>query len=106
MTAARPGRLALYGLAAYVLWLRYGTSSNPPVAYDKFQSGLTFASVRELLGFEADSAYDRGEYMFVTRATVLGRWRELKLDQYNRYLDRYEEPGAFGERAREAGDVF
>ena len=77
--------------AFYLAWLKWGTRSNPPLPYDRFRTGITFAGVRELLGFEQDDAYESGQYMFVSRSTVLGRMHELKQDQYARYLDYYEE---------------
>lgn len=46
--------------------------------YDDFRTGLTFADVRRLLAIEQRKARDRGEYFFVSRSTVLGRWKELK----------------------------
>lgn len=102
-TDQRPAKLALAATALYLVWLFWGMRSNPPIPYDKYRSGLTFGDVRELLGHEADAAYDSGQYMFVSRSTVLGRWREMKLDQYARYVDAY---GDFGERGREGGDIF
>ncbi len=79
------------GAAFYVAWLFHGTRSNPPVPYDQFPSGYTWGGVRQLLKQEQDDAYEAGQYMFVGRSTVLGRWRQLKLEQYERYLDDYEE---------------
>lgn len=99
-----PARAAFWGVAAYLVWLRFGMRANPPIPYDKYRSGLSFPDVREILGHEADAAYDAGQYMFVSRSTVLGRWREMKLAQYGRYLDAYQ-PEDEG-RARESGDLF
>lgn len=75
----------------YWLWLHTGTRPNPPVPYDEYKTGLTFAGVRELLKHEQDAAYERGQYMFVSRSTVLGRMHQLKREQYQRYLDQYVE---------------
>ena len=101
MTGA--GTVALYAAGLYLAWLRWGTRSNPPIPYDEFRAGYTWDSVRDMLGGEQDAAYEAGQYMWVTRATVLGRWHELKLDQYDRYLEAYED---FTGSEREAGDVF
>ncbi len=103
-----PLALGAAGAALYLAWLFYGTRENPPrgnppIAYDKYRSGLTFETVRELLKAEQNAAYAAGQYMWVTRATVLGRWHELKLDQYDRYLEAYDD---FGESGRKAGDIF
>lgn len=53
--------------------------------YEDFRTGLTFRDVREMLKIEAQQKYERGEYMFVTRATVLGRWHELKLEMFEHF---------------------
>lgn len=31
--------------------------------------------------------YERGQYMFVTRHTVLGRWREIKIEMFNTEIE-------------------
>ena len=103
----RPWQLAVAGAALYLAWLNWGTRENPPIPYQKYRSGQTFESVRETLKREQDAAYDAGQYMWVTRSTVLGRWRELKLGQYNRYLDAYEQAEEkYGARGKQAGDIF
>lgn len=51
-------------------------------AYKEFRTGLTFKEVRHILKLEAKRKYERGQYMFITRATVLGRWHELKKNMY------------------------
>jgi len=39
-----------------------------------------------MLGIQARRKYEvTGEYMFITRHTVLGRWRELKLEAWNQF---------------------
>ncbi len=58
--------------------------------YDTFRTGLTFNDIRQILKFEQRRKYEKGEYMFITRHTVLGRWREIKLRMYNEYLQYYE----------------
>ncbi len=50
--------------------------------YDKFRTGYTFKEIRRMLSREQKERYKRGQYMFVTRATVLGRWHELKQKMY------------------------
>lgn len=50
--------------------------------YNNFRTGLTFTDIRRDLKREAKKKYERGQYMFITRATVLGRWREIKLKMY------------------------
>ena len=50
--------------------------------YKKFKTDLTFKKVRRDLAIEQRRKYEQGVYMFVTRATVLGRMHELKQKQY------------------------
>lgn len=58
-------------------------------AYHKFRTGSTFADVREILQHEADARYHRGDYMFISRPTVLGRWREIKLGMFKRARENW-----------------
>lgn len=47
--------------------------------YAKFRTGLTFGDVRRMLAVEQRQTRDyTGDYMFVSRSTVLGRWHEIK----------------------------
>lgn len=46
--------------------------------YERCRTGLTFGDVRRLLAIEQAQARAEGQYMFVSRSTVLGRWHELK----------------------------
>ena len=63
-----------------------------PLDYADFRTGLTFAEVWLSLDAEARSRFNAtGERMFVTRRTVLGRWRQLKLSSYRAYLRDYAE---------------
>ena len=59
---------------------------NEILPYDDFRTGLTFYGVRQLLKYEQRRAYQSGQYMFVTRKTVLGRWRQLKKEMYRDYI--------------------
>lgn len=54
------------------------------VPYDRFRTGFTFAEVRTMLWSYSEDPRDwpRG----ISRHTVLGRWREIKLEMYDRYL--------------------
>ena len=55
------------------------------IEYDKFRTGYTFFDIRQILKIESKRKYEKGEYMFITRATVLGRWHEIKLKMYRDY---------------------
>lgn len=55
--------------------------------YSDFRTGLSFREVRLILKLEADKKYENGEYMWITRATILGRWRQIKLEMYEEYLE-------------------
>lgn len=51
--------------------------------YNEFRTGFTFTEIRHILKREANKKYKHGEYMFITRRTVLGRWREIKMKMYS-----------------------
>ena len=58
------------------------------VSYQEFKSGYTFREIRENLKVEARRKHEiNGEYMFITGHTVLGRWRELKLQLWDRFQE-------------------
>jgi hypothetical protein len=42
--------------------------------------------IRSELACDATSAAARGDMMFVTRRTVLGRWRQRKRELYEQYV--------------------
>jgi len=48
------------------------------ISYDKFRTGLNFREVYFMLKYEQKRKHHRGEYMFITRHTILGRWHQLK----------------------------
>lgn len=53
------------------------------IEYSEFRTGLTFKIVRNMLRIEAKNKYEnKGEYMFITRHTVLGRWHQIKMEMY------------------------
>jgi hypothetical protein len=52
--------------------------------YNNFRTGYNFKSVRKMLSHEQKQKYLKGLYMFITRATVLGRWHQIKIEMYNR----------------------
>lgn len=57
-----------------------------PCAYADFRSGLTFSDICAELRAEAREAMEReGRRMFWTRRTVLGRWRQRKLEAYEAF---------------------
>ena len=57
------------------------------LSYNEFRTGLTFRAVYDILKSEARIAFNReGRRMFVTRHTVLGRWREIKNSHYKQYI--------------------
>lgn len=61
-------------------------------AYQAFRTGLTFGDVREILAQEQRRAREKGLYMFVSRSTVLGRWREIKEAEFFGYDPPEHEP--------------
>lgn len=61
--------------------------------YDEFDSGLTFPGVREMLAEEQKNVRDTtGHYMFVSRSTVLGRMRQLKMEAFRRATEALTAP--------------
>lgn len=60
--------------------------------YSDFRCGVTFAEVRRALAIEQREARRNGTYMYVTRATVLGRMHQLKQSAYSQYVEHH---GAF-----------
>lgn len=55
---------------------------NAMPSYSRYRCGLTFEDVRRELMTEQAAAKARGEYMFVTRKTVLGRMHQYKRHAY------------------------
>lgn len=53
------------------------------VWYSKFKTGYNFTYIRRLLYLEQEMKRENGEYMFVSRATVLGRWHEMKKKMFD-----------------------
>lgn len=55
------------------------------IAYESFKTGLSFQMVRIELAQEQKRARESGNYIFVTRRTVLGRWHQHKRRMYAQY---------------------
>ncbi len=56
------------------------------MSYAQFRTGLTFTDVRRQLAQESDARVASGlPPLFVTRRTVIGRWREIKLAMWDYY---------------------
>jgi hypothetical protein len=66
----------------YTIITEPGQGPDDPGAwegYDDFRTGLTFGDVRRILAVEQRRTRDFSpDYMYVSRSTVLGRWREIK----------------------------
>jgi len=56
----------------------YGARHGLP-NYDSFRTGLTFATVRQMLWSESE---DPHEWRRKGRGTVLGLWHQLKMEMY------------------------
>jgi hypothetical protein len=62
-------------------------SSGDPIPYEDFRpEGLSWDVIRAELKEEQDQECERGQYMYVSRGTVLGRWNQRKREAYRRYL--------------------
>jgi hypothetical protein len=57
------------------------------MTYNEFRTGLTFTEVRQMLKIESLRKKENGDKMFVTRATVLGRWHQIKQEMWKVYQD-------------------
>ena len=57
------------------------------LTYDEFRCGVTFKQVRAELKEEQRLKYLRGEYMFISRRTVLGRMHQHKLALWEQYVE-------------------
>ena len=55
--------------------------------YRRFRTGLTFRDVRQMLWSYDD---DPKTWRHVTRRTVLGKWREIKLKMWSAYQSAKE----------------
>lgn len=63
-----------------------------PLAYHDFKADLRFDEVAMEVDADARREFElTGRRVFWTRATVLGRMRELKLQAYRRYLRQHHE---------------
>lgn len=58
--------------------------------YKDFRTGYTFTDIRRMLKRESKVKYNKGEYMFISRATVLGRWHELKQVMWRDFIKGLE----------------
>jgi len=52
------------------------------VSYKDFKTGFTFKDIRQMLYLESKRKYESGQYMWITRHIVLGRWRQIKREMY------------------------
>lgn len=59
--------------------------------YNTFRTGLRFKDVAQMLSLEQKRKREKGEYMFITRHTILGRWRELKQKMYWLEVEQFED---------------
>jgi hypothetical protein len=55
------------------------------MTYASFRAGMTFGDIRRELQGEQTAAAARGDRMFVTRKTVLGRWCYYKRSMFEAY---------------------
>lgn len=67
---------------------------RPPLTYRKFRTGLTWQDIRDELRRESEQAYRKGQYMWIGRSTVLGRWWQHKQAGWEQYLRDYCERDA------------
>lgn len=70
------------------------TFDDEPVPYEDFNSGLSFEQIREELYQEQMEEKEKGQYMFVSRSTVLGRMHQRKQERYRAYLAQWDRENA------------
>jgi hypothetical protein len=75
------------------------TSSEVPLDYGDFRTGLTFADVKAML-WSGDP--DPSTWRYRRRHTVLGHWRQIKQQLYAEYLERWEQDRERHRRRRAA----
>jgi hypothetical protein len=63
------------------------TAAATPVPYEAFRTGLTFREVRAMLWSPSD---DPRQWRQKRRSSVLGKWREIKLELYDQYVGRLD----------------
>jgi len=64
------------------------------IEYNEFKTGYTFIEIRRMLKIESERKFrERNEIMYVTRHTVLGRWRQLKLELWKQFQKDIESYG-------------
>ena len=62
--------------------------------YIQFKTGYTFTEIRRMLKIESERKFrERNEIMYVTRHTVLGRWKQLKTEMWNQFQKDIKEYG-------------
>lgn len=66
---------------------------NCQIEYRDFKTGMTFNEIRQMLKAEAKRKYQKGQYMFITRHTVLGRWHQLKKELWKNFQDALDKEG-------------
>lgn len=56
------------------------------IEYEEFRTGYTFKEIRRILLIDARRKYEiTNQYVFISRHTVLGRWRQIKLEMWNQF---------------------
>ena len=58
-----------------------------PMPYSDFRCSIGFAEARAIVVAESKARYEReGQYIRVSRKRILGKWREIKLQEYRYYM--------------------
>lgn len=66
---------------------QYRDAKDGP-GYDAFRTGLSFKAVRQMFW---SGSPDSKDWRYKRRGTVLGAWRELKLQLYHQMMDQLED---------------
>lgn len=62
---------------------------EPLLSYDEFRTGYEFADIFWMIRSPSDDSRDWPKG--ISRHTVLGKWREIKLEMYAEYKRAYHE---------------
>ena len=58
--------------------------------YKNFRTGFTFAQIEDILYVEFKQLSEKtNEYKWITRHTILGRWRQIKLHMFKSTYDDF-----------------
>ena len=69
------------------------SSSRQPINYNDFRTGYSWQEIRDMMWGDPNdpSTWPLANHKN-RRHTVLGKWRQIKLEMYDNYLQGFREP--------------